>query len=104
MSPELRQPDIPPDRVFDFLQKFNRIVTLDEELGRQLPSRELELSFDKAGSIYVDGKSLGVNVQRRYRALRQLVMVGGRPETLRVLLWSMWAATTSRSYESSFVV
>lgn len=70
MSKKARQPGIPSERVFDYVQKFNRVVTLDEEFARQLPTHEFELSFDEAGSIYIDGKPLGVNVNQRYRALR----------------------------------
>ena len=64
-------------RVPDFVQLFNRVVTLDEELARQLPAHEFELSFDKAGSIFIDGKPLGVNVNQRHRALR--LRVSRRP-------------------------
>lgn len=57
-------------RVFDFLQKFNRLVMANEELARQLPTHEFELNFDEAGSIYIDGKPLGVNVNRQLHASR----------------------------------
>ncbi len=70
MSKKARQPEIPAERVFDFVQKFNRVVTLDEEFAGRLPAHEFELSFDKAGRIYIDGKPLGVNVKQRHRALR----------------------------------
>lgn len=56
--------------MFDFVQMFNRVVTLDSEFARQLPAHEFELKFDEAGSIYIDGKPLGVNVRQRHRALR----------------------------------
>lgn len=57
-------------RVPDFVQLFNRVETLDEELARQLPAHEFELSFDETGRIYVDGKSLGVSVKHLHRARR----------------------------------
>jgi hypothetical protein len=70
MSKKGRRTAIPPERMLDFVQTFNRLVTLDEELARQLPGHEFELSFDDTGNIYVDGKPLGVNVKQRHRALR----------------------------------
>lgn len=70
MKKKVRQSVVPPEQVFDLLQKFNRVVTLDEEFARQLPAHEFELSFDESGSIYIDGKSIGVNVKQRHRALR----------------------------------
>lgn len=70
MSKKVRQAGIRSERMFDFVQMFNRVVTLDREFARQLPHHEFELEFDGAGSIYIDGKPLGVNVKQRYRALR----------------------------------
>lgn len=40
---------------------------LDEDFARQLPAHEFELRFDEAGNIYVDGKPLGMNINKRYR-------------------------------------
>lgn len=70
MKRKTRGSRMPADRVFDFAQMFNRLAVLDEEIARRLPAHEFELSFDERGGIYVDGKALGVNVRRRYRALR----------------------------------
>ena len=57
------------DEIFRYLKMFNYVVVLDEELASQLPETEFELSFTCGGDIYVDGKSLGVNVKERYKAL-----------------------------------
>ncbi|MBI4609230.1 MAG: hypothetical protein HY726_09485 [Candidatus Rokubacteria bacterium] len=70
MSQQPSKPDVPPDRVFDFLQKFNRAIVLDEELTRLFPDTEFELTFDHIGTIYINGTSTGINVEERYRALR----------------------------------
>lgn len=64
MSKKARRTEPQHDQIFDFIQKFNRDVTLDEELARQLPTHEFELSFDEGGSVYIDGKLLGVNVNQ----------------------------------------
>jgi hypothetical protein len=58
-----------PEEIFDYLRMFNHVVVSDEELASQLPEREFELSFNRQGDIYVDGKFLGVNVKQRYEAL-----------------------------------
>lgn len=70
MSKKVRRAGISSERIFDFVQMFNRVVTLDKEFARQLPHHEFELGFDEAGSIYIDGKPLGVNVRQRHRTLR----------------------------------
>lgn len=88
MNEKPLQPEISSEQALDFVQKFNRIVTLDEELARQLPPHEFELSFDTTGSIYVDGESLGVNVQRRYRALRLRTSPIMRPTSMKVTAWN----------------
>jgi len=62
--------NIRAEQMLGFTQKFNRMIVLDEQFASRLPAHEFELSFDEAGNIYVDGKSLGVNVIHRYRALR----------------------------------
>lgn len=71
MSKKVRRDGASSEQVFDFVQKFNQIVAFDEEFARQLPSHEFELSFDKAGGIYIDGKPLGVNIEQRHRGLRR---------------------------------
>jgi len=68
---KVRRGKASPEQVFDFIQKFNQVVTLDEEFARQLPSHEFELSFNRAGGIYIDGEPLGVNIEQRHRSLRR---------------------------------
>lgn len=70
MSKKVARSRSSPEPVLDFIQKFNRVVTLDKELARKLPAREFELRFDEAGNICIDGKPLGINVNERARALR----------------------------------
>ena len=70
MSQQFRQPDVPPDQVFNFIHKFNRVLVLDEELARQLPDAEFELRFDENGNIFINGAPTGINVEERYQALR----------------------------------
>lgn len=77
MSKKDRRTALSPERVLDFVQAFNRIATLDDDFARQLPAHEFELSFDKAGSIYIDGKPIGVNVKQPQRAPRLRVKVTG---------------------------
>lgn len=57
------------DEIFYYLKMFNQVVIVDEDLVSLLPETEFELSFNRKGDIYVDGKSLGVNVKQRYEAL-----------------------------------
>jgi len=70
MSKKVRRPGIVAERMLEFAQMFNRVMVLDDEFTRQLPAHEFELRFDETGSIYIDGKPLGVNVKQRHRALR----------------------------------
>ena len=63
MIKNARRANPTPGQLFDFLQKFNQLVTLDEEVARRLPAREFELSFDKEGRVYVDGEPLSINVK-----------------------------------------
>ena len=70
MSKKVRRSGIAAERMLEFAQMFNRVMVLDEEFARQLPAHEFELRFDEGGSIYLDGRPLGVNVKQRYRALR----------------------------------
>jgi len=69
MSEKTRHQTLPSQQMFDFVKMFNQIVVLDEELACLLPEDEFELKFDEAGSIYINGKPLGVNVKQRYNAL-----------------------------------
>lgn len=63
MIKNARQANLAQGQLFDFLQKFDQLVTLDEELARRLPAREFELNFDKEGCVYVDGEPLSINVK-----------------------------------------
>jgi hypothetical protein len=55
--------------VFDYLQMFNHLVAVDEDLAARLPDTEFELSFNQHGDIYVNRVPLGVNVKLRHDAL-----------------------------------
>jgi hypothetical protein len=57
------------EEIFNYLKMFNRVVVVDEELASRLPETEFELSFNREGDIYLDGKFLEVNVKQRYEAL-----------------------------------
>jgi len=58
-----------PERMLEFVKMFNKLVVLDDELSAKLPEDEFELDFDPNGGIYVDGKSLGLNVKELRAAL-----------------------------------
>lgn len=90
---KVKESTLPSEQAFEFVQKFNQVVALDQEFARQLPSHEFELSFDKDGSIYIDGKPLGVNIKQRHRAsqLRQPAPMTHRTQgtvTVKVTAWN----------------
>jgi hypothetical protein len=58
-----------PEEIFDDLKMFNHVAVSDEALASKLPEREIVLSFNRQGDIYVDGKFLGVNVTQHFEAL-----------------------------------
>ena len=57
------------EQIFHYLEMFNQVVDIDEELASRLPETEFELSFTCEGDIYVDGAPLGVNIKQRYESL-----------------------------------
>lgn len=58
-----------PKQVLEFVKMFNQVATLDEELRARLPEDEFELTFDRDGSIYINGGPLGLNVKSLHSAL-----------------------------------
>lgn len=88
MSKKVRQSGIPSERIFEFVRKFNQLVTLDEGLARQLPAHEFELNFDQAGRIYIDGKPLGVSVQQRQRLGSSRTPTLVSPTSVKVNAWN----------------
>jgi len=57
------------DQTLDFMKMFNVLVTQDDELRAKLPEDEFELGFDQSGRIYVNGKALGLDINKLYSAL-----------------------------------
>jgi hypothetical protein len=65
----MRETNASSTTVFDYLQMFNHLVVVDEDLAARLPDAEFELSFNQRGDIYVNRVPLGVNVKLRHDAL-----------------------------------
>ena len=55
-----------PEQTLDFMRMFNVLVTQDDELRARLPEDEFELGFDQNGRIYINGKALGLDINKLY--------------------------------------
>ena len=58
-----------PEQMLEFVKMFNQLAALDHGLRERLPEDEFELAFDRDGSIYVNGRALGLNVRSLHAAL-----------------------------------
>lgn len=66
MQAKPRQDTAASGRVFEFMERFNRLVATDETVAARLPRHEFELSFDSQGNVFIDGEPLGMTLQPQH--------------------------------------